>query len=74
MPLTLLEEPISADKQATILNRFADLDMSGGILVRHLERSFPARHETLMRSLQSNYSCKVVVANEVYEVYECLRK
>lgn len=74
MPLTLLEEPISADKQATILNRFADLDLSGGILVRHLERSFPTRHETLMRSLQSNYSCKVVVANEVYEVYECLRK
>jgi hypothetical protein len=74
MPLTLLEEPISADKQRTILHRFADLDLSGGILVRHLERSFPARHETLMRNLQSIYSCKVLVANEVYEIYECFRK
>lgn len=74
MPLTLLEEPISADKQRTVLNRYADLNLSGGILVRHLERSFPARHETLMRNLQGNYSCSVLAKNEVYEIYECLKK
>jgi hypothetical protein len=74
MPLTLLEEPISADKQKTVLDRYADLDFSGGILVRHLERSFPARHETLMRNLQGNYSCSVSAKNEVYKIYECLKK
>jgi hypothetical protein len=74
MPLTLLEDPISADKQKTVLVRYADLNLPGGILVRHLKRSFPDRHETLMRNLQDNYSCNVSAKNEVYEIYECLKK
>ena len=74
MPLTLLEEPISADKQKIILNRYSNLDLPGGILVRHLERSFPDRHAVLMRNLQDNYLCNLLVANQVYEIYECARK
>jgi hypothetical protein len=74
MPLTLLEEPISANKQRTILNRYADLDLPGGILIRHLERSFPVRHAVLMRNLRDNYSCNILVANQVYEIYKCARK
>jgi hypothetical protein len=74
MPLTLLEEPISAKQQQIVLTRFASLGMPGGILIRHLERSFPARHEVLMRNLQSNFSCNVLERSDTYEVYECVRK
>lgn len=74
MPLTLLEEPISADRQRIVLDRYAKLGVQKGILVRHLERSFPPRHEILMKNLQDNYSCSILVSSKVYEVYECVRK